>query len=536
LSRREGGKIFGSGSRTPIAITLFVKRQVLEAPPQTPQGGCASLTSSKFFFNPQGERKIDIGVKGVGALAGVGSAHGLEYVAQGKREQAVIEYRDIGDYLTREGKLATVAKNHDVFGPEMGFVRLIPNEHGDWLNQRNDIFTSFIPLGDKDNKSNEKTVFAPWYSNGLKTNADAWMYNFSSVRLAENMELFVKTYNDAADNFSSSDMSMRFEDYANMDPSKIKWHSGIIPKAIQGKKGLFDKEGIIESIYRPFNKEYAYFDAMFVQRASQLPSIFPTSEQKNLVICVSAGDNGFPLICSIIPDLHFNGDTQCFPLYYYEEKEHKQKTLFDDDSDDYIRRDGVTDFILKQCRERYSPKVTKEDIFYYVYGLLHSPDYRAQFSADLKKMLPRLPLVDKPADFWAFSKAGRELAEQHINYEDKGKPGYNVIVTGDESGHFEVDKMRFIEKDDKTGIRYNPWITITNIPFVAYEYVVNGKSAIEWVMERYQVKTDKDSQIKNDPNDWAVEHGKPRYILDLLLSVINVSVETVMVVEKLPRL
>jgi predicted helicase len=230
----------------------------------------------------------------------------------------------------------------------------------------------------------------------------------------------------------------------------------------------------------------------------------------------------------------FDEGSQCFPLYYYEKRKNQQLTLFDAGEDEYIRRDGVTDFILNQCRDRYGPKVTKEDIFYYVYGLLHSKDYRKQFSADLKKMLPRIPLVDKPADFWAFGKAGRELAELHLNYENR-KPGYAIVVTGEGSGDFRVDKMRFIEKGDRTGIRYNSHITITNIPFIAYDYVVNGKSAIEWVMERYQVTVDKASQNKNDPNDWAREHNNPRYILNLLLSVIMVSIETVRIVEGLPR-
>ena len=182
----------------------------------------------------------------------------------------------------------------------------------------------------------------------------------------------------------------------------------------------------------------------------------------------------------------------------------------------------------------YGKTVGKEDIFYYVYGFLHSPEYRELFANDLKKMLPRLPLVEDVRDFWKFSKAGRALAELHLNYESVA-PCDEVVVTGADSSFFTVEKMRYPKKDQKDTIHYNSKITITNIPAKAYDYVVNGKSAIDWIMERYAVTTHKDSGIKNDPNDWADEVANPRYILDLLLSVINVSVQTVDIVNDLPK-
>ncbi len=185
-------------------------------------------------------------------------------------------------------------------------------------------------------------------------------------------------------------------------------------------------------------------------------------------------------------------------------------------------------------RKQYGKNVTKEDIFYYVYGFLHSPEYRTTFTNDLKKMLPRLPLVEDVRDFWKFSKIGRQLAELHVNYE-LVPPHPDVKVTGAESEFFTVQKMRFPQKGQKDTILYNSRITVSNIPAEAYEYVVNGKSAIEWIMERYQITTHKESGIVNDPNDWADEVGNPRYILDLLLSVINVSVQTVEIVAGLPK-
>jgi predicted helicase len=203
---------------------------------------------------------------------------------------------------------------------------------------------------------------------------------------------------------------------------------------------------------------------------------------------------------------------------------------------DYIRRDGVSDFILEKAHNQYGAKnISKEDIFYYVYGFLHSPDYRETFANDLKKMLPRLPLVDDVKDFWDFSKAGRKLADLHLNYESV-PPFDGVKVTGEDSQYFHVTKMSFPKKGQKDTIIFNPRITIENIPLEAYDYVVNGKSAIEWIMERYQITTHKESQITNNPNDWCEEVGNPRYILDLLLSIINVSMQTREIVQNLPKM
>ena len=503
-SRREGGKIFGSGSRTPIAITLLVKK-------------------------PEHAGK------------------------------AVIYYRDIGDYLNREEKLEIVDKSRGALHEKMEWQIIRPNEHADWLNQRNDLFGSFIPLGDKDSKDNKQTVFVPYYSRGLATSRDTWCYNSSKKNVHENMNRTIGFYNSEVDRFIEAkkvDKNIESINFIKFDSTNITWDQQQKIDIVKGKKYSFKKENVILSSYRPFHKQWCYFSSEVNNRVYQLPKLFPTPKQNNLTICLPANKNELPLLCNNIPDLHLNGDSQCFPLYYYEKKSAHQSTLFDADNDEYIRRDGLTDFILDRCRDSYGPKVTKEDIFYYVYGLLHSPDYRKQFAADLKKMLPRLPLVEKPADFWAFSKAGRELANLHLNYEEQ-PPCHAVTVTGAESGKFQVEKMRFgkfvgannysphyspsagkdarAPREDKSVIEYNPWIKLSGIPLEAYEYVVNGRSAIEWIMERYQVKTDKDSGIKNDPNDWAAEHGKPRYILDLLSSIITVSLETIKIVNELPN-
>ena len=213
---------------------------------------------------------------------------------------------------------------------------------------------------------------------------------------------------------------------------------------------------------------------------------------------------------------------QCFPLYYYEAA--RQFSLFGDNME---RRDGISEFILRRARSLYGNDVSKEDIFYYVYGFLHLPGYREKFSAELKKSLPRIILSDK---FWEISRAGRELAALHLNYESQ--PPAQVEVIGADKNNFAVKKMRL--SNDKTTLTYNDFITIRNIPPRSFDYVVNGRSPLEWLIDRYQVKTDTASGIINDPNAWSLEHGNPRYILDLILSAITVSLKTLEIVDGLP--
>jgi len=211
--------------------------------------------------------------------------------------------------------------------------------------------------------------------------------------------------------------------------------------------------------------------------------------------------------------------------------ERDQLGLFDVSKDEYRHHSGLSDFIMQRAREEYGPKVSAEDVFYYVYGLLHSDDYRKRFSSDLKKTLARIPLVSSTQDFKAFMKAGRKLAELHLNYET-GPLCSRLIITGDKS-NCRVAKMRFPSKDDKGTIIYNDSIKIENVPAEAYDYVVNGKSAVEWIMERYAVTSNSESGIVNDPNTWSDD---PHYILNLLSRVIEMSVETVRITNSLPHL
>ena len=359
--------------------------------------------------------------------------------------------------------------------------------------------------------------------------------------------LQVKDYKEK----QSKNPHITLDDFVDNDTTRISWTRALKHHAEKGDTFIYKPNNKRNAYYRPFTTQNLYYCDDFIESPGLNRVIFPLekTEYENKVICVSGIGHQKPfssLITNKLIDLQVVDKDQCFPLYWYEANKTKQKSLFDGESnDDYIRRDGITDWILKEVRARYNARnITKEMIFYYVYGLLHSKDYRERFAADLKKSLPRIPIVDSLDDFMDFYKAGKALADLHLNYEQvEAHPEVILRLTNadavsqDDYEYFRVvDKMRFKSKNDKSVIIYNGNITIENIPAKAYEYVVNGKSAIDWVVERYCVSQDKKSLLKNDANDWAREHGKPRYILDLLLSVINVSVQTVDIVNNLPKL
>ena len=453
------------------------------------------------------------------------------------KDKCCIKYHNIGDYLKREEKLKNVRNAHSI--SSISWINITPNEKHDWINQRDGVFDTLIPLTtDTKGSLKSKSVFS---INGPSTSTarDSWVYNFSKDNLMINMDYMISNYNSLLDKGDSNLMN---------DYSKISWSVNLRKDYEKRKKHVLRSDIKIAN-YRPFSKCFLYFDTNLIERPG-INRLLISDKNENKIICVSClgSSKGLtPIMVSGFSDLHFCGDTQCFPLYWYEENKVQQRSLFDEDSDEkFIRHDGITDWILKEVRNRFggARNISKEMIFYYVYGLLHSPAYRERFAADLKKSLPRIPIVDNVNDFMDFYTYGKKLADLHLNYETV--PAYpDVIVHGDRKvtdtdtdyDYFRVvDKLRFKSKQDKSTIIYNGNITIENIPSKAYEYIVNGKSAIEWIVERYCVSQDKKSLIKNDANDWAREHHQPRYILDLLLSVINVSVQTVDIVNSLPKL
>jgi predicted helicase len=425
--------------------------------------------------------------------------------------------------------------------------KLTPNESGDWINQRNPEFEGFVALGDK-GETDAATIFET-YSGGVKTNRDDWVYNFSRTALEANMRRMIDNYNAEVERYERvcQGQSKRPDvaSVVNNDPRQIKWTRELLADAGRLRHHAYEQESVVPGIYRPFAKQWMYFNRRFNNTVYLMPSIFPTPRHPNLAISVTgAGENKefSCLIVDSVPNLHLISAGQCFPLYTYEKAEaalSNKGDLFADpseqaDADGYVRRDAITDAALADYRDFYGDDtLTKEDLFYHVYGLLHAPDYREKFAADLRKMLPRIPCPARAADFWAFSDAGRALADLHLNYETiEPYPLQEVLTSTVED--WRVVKMRYPSRTDKTQIIVNAHLTLKGIPPEALEYVVNGKPAIEWVMERYQVTTDKDSGIHNDPNAWADEHNDPRYIVDLVGRVVRVSVETVRILNELP--
>ena len=512
---KEGGNIFDTGSQTGITITLFVK-------------------------NPD------------------------------KKSYGNIYYHDIGDDLKTKEKLSIIQQFKSINGitnqtqqntenGQIGWQKITPDAYHDWINQRDDSFDEHTPMGDKKTKgkSNTQAIFHN-FSNGLSTNRDPWCYNSSKNRLKTNMNSMIDFYNSEVDRYHAFGTTKEVKDFVSNDTKKIKWSSSLTPKVAAGIKAEYNGKGLVISEYRPFTKQWLYYDKLMNHRTGQFPDVFPIGANlNNRCICISGNveqvGSFSTIMVDTVPNLHTLNSCQTFPLYLYD-KNTEEGSLFDEETGDtdYFRKYAITDF----AQERFSygkEKMDKEDIFYYIYGILHHPDYTIKWEKNLITELPRIPKVETKDAFEKFVKAGRELAELHINY-DSVEP-YDKVNYLDKKGeksavldplneftdeHYRVEKMEFrkIGKDkDMTTIIYNDHITITDIPMDAYNYLIDGKSAIEWVKDRQVVKTDTASQITNDANDYAIETMKnPKYPLELLLKVITVSLKTQKIIKNLPPL
>lgn len=488
LRRKEAGNVFGSGSRTSVAITILVKKK-------------------------------------------------------GAKHDGYVRYYDIGDYLSRAEKLRIV----DEFGSieKIPWEYITPDANNDWLNFRNPNFVSFIAIGDKKRRESV-SYFADHYAAGVKTNRDAWIYNFSAD--AHHAERMIDNYNaeldrctqalKAAGGIANTPKAREafFTNTRILDSQKISWSRGLLNTFCKGE--TIEKDGNYQiAMHRPFCKEHFYFSSKIVEWPSQWAKIYPTAEHENLVICMSATSNkGFSvLMTDTIQDYDLVQHAQCFPMYTYEKVESTEsaqlsfENMTEGESTTWTRRNSITDAILAKFKGVYGDRVTKEEIFYYVYAVLQSPKYNELYKENLVKEMPRIPML---AHFPEYVKIGRALADLHLHYEEPVTAAeIGVTVDMRTENYTIVDKMRFGKGKDKSIIEYNPYITICDIPAAAYDYIVNGKSAIEWIVEQYAVTTDKASGIVNDPNTYA--GGK--YVFDLLLSIISVSLKTQELIAQLPK-
>ena len=520
-SRREGGKIFGSGSRTGVAITILVK----------------DPTHSDL---------------------------------------AEVFYAEAEDYATRQEKLDQIRSFRSIEGISNAeaFRSITPNQHGDWISTRDERFATFQEIGNKALKGKESTpaVFRQ-FSSGLKTNRDAWCYNFSREAVASNMRRLIDNYNAEVDAGITSST-------VKMDPTQINWIHQLLYDLDRGKKHQYKQSALRHGLYRPFCYQYAYFASEMNNRIYQLPQLFPTSEHSNLCINVSTDyrKEFTSFLTAFLPDLSVVATAQAFSLYTWEPLSPTsggEPDLFADLAtssesqadgaatassldfsrpigdqipvilDGYRRVDNVTDATLASYREHYGDAgITKEDIFFYVYALLHHPEYRERYADDLKKMLPHIP---RAAGFHTYASVGRELADLHVNYE-RVEP--YPSVQEEASLHAPADpweryrigerKMRFpkLGRRDKdfTRLEYNDYVTLTGIPAQAQGYSISGRSPLEWIIDRYHVKTDKASGIVNDPNDFLREQGRPDAVVDLIKRLVTVSMRTQELLATLPPL
>ncbi|WQT60049.1 DEAD/DEAH box helicase [Helicobacter pylori] len=470
VSRKEGGKIFDSGSRATIAIIFFVK---------------------------------DTSVK-----------------------NSTIHYYDIGDYLKREEKLNRLANFTNL--DAIDFETITPNNKGDWINQREDAFEKLIPLK-RDKKCQNPSVF-DINSGGVATGRDPWVYNFSPNALMHSVQKCIDTYNADLKRFNahfreafkqrakgvkSADLHKHLNDSEiTTDKTKIAWTRALKQEFIKNKNlQESHKDRIRLAMYRPFSKQWLYFDKNLNEEQSQLPKIFPDKDAQNVMINTTKGKFS-TLVSGAIPDCHFIGDANAYPLYYY---------------DDFGNRHyAISGYCLNLFREHYEDhSIAEEEIFYYIYAIFHHKGYLEKYKNSLAKEAPRIALSE---DFKELSVLGKELAELHLNYESgemHESVKRDILENAGMEGYYDVVQMKKDKKGDR--IQYNHHITITNIPKKAFDYVINGKSAIDWVIERYSITKDKDSLIENNPNHYA--GGK--YIFELLCRVITLSVKSVDLIEKI---
>ena len=438
-------------------------------------------------------------------------------------EKPNIFYYRTDDVWNKERKFDFLSEHQHIGKVEWNPIQ--PDKQYTWLTEGlHAEFDTFIPMGTKAAKrikGEAAGVIFKTYSGGVKTGRDAWVYNFTRNSLIENVQGMIDVYNAEGDRWNRRDNPrVRVNDFVMYDDTRIKWDRELRQQLQRGRPAEYAESKMRNSLYRPFTKSNLFFDRVLNNCVYLFPSIFPTpeTETENRVIWLKVGKElpMFSLMANQIPDLLPQSGSQCFPFYTYDE-------------DGTNRQENITDWALTEFRTHYNDNtLTKWDIFHYTYGLLHHPDYREKYEMNLKRDLPHIPYAE---DFWGFAAAGAALADLHVNYESA--PKYDKLKYMETEGmrvDWRVEKMRLSK--DKTQLKYNDFLTLAGIPAEVFTYRLGTRSALEWVIDQYRLKTDKRSGIVNDPN----RADQPRYIVDLIGRVITVSLETVEIVKNLPTL
>ena len=480
--RAEGDNAFDQGSRAPVAITVLVRN------PQAKHDGCRIL------------------------------------------------YHDIGDYLAREQKLSALTEAVSIDGVD-GWQAITPDRHHDWIGQRDEAFAALYPIGSKEAKAGRTgEVIFRLFSNGYKSGRDSSVYNFSHGDCAANACRMVGDYCRALSELRGTEGERpNIEEIARRHSSALRWDREQKRRLRRGVATTFSNDHIRDVVYRPFVKQHLYADYTFSQAPGQTSKIFPARDTDNRVICVPGVGSTKPfsaLIVDAMPDIQLMFNGQCFPRYRYPGAAGEQQAL-PDETLARTRIDNVSDTALAAFRQHYrDDAITKDAIFDYVYGVLHAPDYRERFANDLAKELPRIPMVP---DFHALAAAGRSLGRLHLEYEtcDAYPLEIEVKPNDPQPEHFRIGtrKMRFADKE-KTTLIVNDHVRLSGIPAGAHRYVVNGRTPLEWFIDRYHVRTDRGSGITNDPNGWFDD---PRDLIAAIRRIVHVSVETVRIVDGLPE-
>lgn len=489
------------------------------------------------------------------------------------RSGCQIHYYEVDDYASREEKLQQVS--HDAL-ETIEWSRITANEYGDWLNHRSPEYGMWPVIGGKGKERRNVTYFAE-YCRGLETGRDAWVYNSSLeqlhdsvIKIGENYNLVVGVFTKEASNFVSGPGEKRVNQFLKKYPqyaidTEIKWSRSL--RASVARTLIFELNDtqFVQSMYRPFHRQHVYFDRLLNHERSQLPSMFPTSEHRNIGFYVVNPGSAKPfstLATDLIPDLAMYGSNagQFFSRFTWEKVDPEDGGLFGavgvdkreeskygvigEEIAGYVRVDNITADIKKLYRDALGADITGDDIFHFVYGKLHDPGYRETYAADLKKMLPHIQTPATREEFNKFAVAGERLMELHVGYENVEPWPLTIDVSADADDRetWRVAKMKWKKRkdpetgksvDDVTTLIYNRNVVISDIPEEADRYMLGARSAVAWLIDRYQVKKDKASGIVNDPNDWCDEVGNPRYIVDLIGKVVRVAVETVRIVDGL---